>query len=194
MTGLEKIIAKIEQDSAAVCDGIIADAKAKAEIIAGNTEAECNAVNERMLADIRADGERATELANSAAQQKVKQTLLAAKIEAINEALAAALEAIKNLPADKYFDALKALTVANAMQGEGTMRLSSADLARMPSDFEKNLNSALNGRSVTVSSKPMDISDGFILVYGDIEINCTFDALFDEKRDELKEKICSIIF
>ena len=194
MTGLEKIIGKIERDSADKCRSMIADANTKAERIRKAAEDECEKVNEAVLAEIRIEGERATELAESAANQKSRQTLLAAKIEAINEALAQASKAIKNLPAEEYFAALTALAVSNAMSGSGVMRLSAGDLDRLPDGFEKNINSKLNGRSISVSDKPADISDGFILVYGDIEINCTVDALIDEKRDELKEKICSIIF
>ncbi|MCR4616278.1 MAG: hypothetical protein K5756_09050 [Clostridiales bacterium] len=194
MTGLEKIIGKIGNDSAEKCVSIIADANAKAERILKAAQDECEKVNETVLAEIKTEGERAKELAESAANQKSRQTLLAARIEAINEALAQASLAIKNLPADKYFSALTALAVSNAMPGSGVMRLSKGDLQRLPDGFEKNINSKLSDRNISVSDKPADISDGFILVYGDIEINCTVDALIDEKRDELKEKICSIIF
>lgn len=194
MTGLEKIIGRIESDSADKCKSIIADANAKAERILKDAQAECDRINESVLAEIKTSGERAKELAESSAHQKSNQTLLAAKIEAINEAIANASLAIKNLPDDKYFSALTALAVSNAMPGNGVMRLSKGDLERLPEGFEKNINSKLEGRTISVSGDPAGISDGFILVYGDIEINCTVDALIEEKRDELKEKICSIIF
>ncbi|NLX93741.1 MAG: hypothetical protein GXZ02_07760, partial [Clostridiales bacterium] len=42
--------------------------------------------------------------------------------------------------------------------------------------------------------EPAAIADGFILVYGDIEMNCTFDALLEESHDELKEKIAQLFF
>ncbi len=48
--------------------------------------------------------------------------------------------------------------------------------------------------SLELDSEPADISDGFILKYGDIEENCTFDAIFDAKRDELRDLVNKNLF
>ena len=50
------------------------------------------------------------------------------------------------------------------------------------------------GGSLEVDSDPADITDGFILKYGDIEENCTFDAIFDSKRDELRDLVNKNLF
>lgn len=196
MTGLEKIIEKIEQKSAARCEEILAEARA----LAADIEAKTAAQAEMMLADARAkaalDAEDRLRMAESGAEQKARQIILAARIEAVNETLDAAAEALNAMPAQEYFDALISLAVANAAEGQGQLRLSSRDIARLPADFEQRLNAALaaNGASVSVGTEPAPIENGFILIYGDIEINCSFEALLEAYRDELKETVCNIIF
>ena len=51
-----------------------------------------------------------------------------------------------------------------------------------------------NGVRLTVSDKPAAIKNGFILNYGGVEENCTIDALFDQSRDDLLDKVKEILF
>ena len=45
-----------------------------------------------------------------------------------------------------------------------------------------------------VSGKAADIADGFVLQYSGIDENCTFDALFAEKQELLRDKIREILW
>ena len=36
--------------------------------------------------------------------------------------------------------------------------------------------------------------NGFMLVYGDIDVNCTFSSLVSEKRDELFDELNKLLF
>ena len=87
--------------------------------------------------------------------------------------------------ADDYFAALEKLAVRNACKGEGELRLSKADLDRVPSGFIERINAELKDGSVKLAAQGADIENGFILVYGDIEINCTFRALINEQKDTI---------
>ncbi len=84
--------------------------------------------------------------------------------------------------------------VRNACKGEGELRLSKADLDRVPSGFVERINAELKDGSVKLAAQGADIENGFILVYGDIEINCTFRALINEQKDTIREKVCGVIF
>jgi len=59
----------------------------------------------------------------------------------------------------------------------------------MPKDFEKEIKSIAEkkGGKIQISTEPAKISDGFILVYGEIEENCTYDAIFASNRDILRD-------
>ena len=67
------------------------------------------------------------------------------------------------------------------------------DLSRLPAGFAEKISDATNGK-LKVSSEPKNIDGGFILAYGDIEINCSFDALISEKIDVIKDTLNKIIF
>ena len=196
MTGLEKIIEKIELDSAKKCGDIIAAAKKHAEEIAKHADAEGESFTADSDETARHQSREIVQKAHSGAAQKAKQVILNARVEAINETLASAANALTQMPDEEYFSSLIALAVKNAAQDQGEMRLSLSDLNRLPPEFETDLNNALKSKEITlrISEKPAAIGHGFILVYGDVEINCTFDALLEESRDELKEIICGIIF
>lgn len=196
MSGLQKIIDKISADSAAECDKLLADARRQAASITSAAEEQAQQLLQKADEEAQRAAAEIAERSVSACEQRSKQVILAAKIQAIDDTLDAALEALRSLDDAEYFDALMKLLVKNAVPGKGVLRFSERDLKRLPADFEKRANALLNdrGASVMVGRESADIADGFILVCGDIEYNCTFRALFDESRDELRELVCSIIF
>lgn len=196
MTGLEKIINKIEQDSAKKCASIILAAQKLAKEIDEQATAEGVKLVSGAEEEAKLQADDMIRMAESGAQQKAKQIILAARVEAINEAITAGAKALKTMPADDYFKSLAALAVKHANEGHGEMRFSENDLKRLPASFEPDLNKALvdKGSTISISREPAAITDGFILVYGDIEMNCTFDALLEASRDELKEKFAHLFF
>ena len=66
----------------------------------------------------------------------------------------------------------------------------------MPLDYEKEILKAAAeaGGSLQLMKEPRPIEDGFVLVYGGIEENCTFRALLDAKKDELQDTVHRILF
>ena len=66
----------------------------------------------------------------------------------------------------------------------------------MPAGFKTQAVEAASskGAELTFPDKTDDIKNGFILRYGLIEINCSFDSIIDENREELKEKVNAILF
>ena len=69
------------------------------------------------------------------------------------------------------------------------MLLCERDLKRMPKDFIDKL-----GYGFKVSPVPAPIEDGFVLKYGEIEINCTFKALFSAAEQELRARANTMLF
>lgn len=189
MNGLDNIITylgedcqrqcdEIESSAAATAAGIIEDAQKKAAVLVADAEK-----------DARREAEKLILRAKSQSMSESRQTLLKARVELINDTLANAKTYLSSLNTDDYFKVLFSLAARLRRKGEGTMYLNKRDLDRLPSDFVARL-----GADIKISTTPADIADGFILSYGDIEMNCTFDALFAEYSDELKEKAAQILF
>ena len=48
--------------------------------------------------------------------------------------------------------------------------------------------------TLTLSKEPADMTNGFIITYGGVEENCTFDAIFAERANEFKDLVQNILF
>lgn len=191
-TGLDRILEQIRADAEEKAAADVAEAEREAaEILkAAETEAETKAAavladNEKLRADIASRAQSAVEFSR-------RRTVLATKQSAIRDVIGAAKAQLHALPDAEYFDVLLKLAKKNAAGDGAEMRLSAKDLARMPADFEEKL-SGIGGK-ITVSKTPCDIADGFLLVYGGIDVNCTFDSLFEADADALQDLAGSMLF
>lgn len=196
MTGLEKIISKINSDGKERCDSAEAAAAAECDKIIAAAQESGKASAAAIIAAAEKESEQIIAVAKSGIAQQERRTLLTAKVEAVNETLAKLLSAMKNLPEKEYFAAIIKLAAGSAMKGECTALLGSADLARLPADFEARLCSALSekGSACSLSKEATAIESGIVLVYGDIEVNCTFEAVIEANAEELKAQIGKMIF
>lgn len=193
MTGLDRILEQIRADAErkAAAEAAHAQKKADAVLEQAAKEAEQDAahITERAALD-RAD---ILQRAASAAELNHRRVLLEAKQSAIRDTVAAAKAALLALPDDAYFAVLLKLLKRYASGENGEMHLSAKDLARMPKDFEAAVSAAAPGR-ITVSKTPFDIESGFVLLYGGIDVNCSFDALFEAEADALSDLAGRLLF
>ena len=94
-----------------------------------------------------------------------------------------------------YFAFIIKSAVTQAQHGEGILSFNARDCARMPKNFQHLLNLALpEGKRLIVSKDSAGIDGGFIIKYGDLEENCSFAAIFREKRDEFIDLIRGVLF
>ena len=107
-----------------------------------------------------------------------------------------AYETVTSLGDKEYFELILKMLGKYALSQEGEIFFSANDLKRMPTGFEQDAQqkAQANGGSLKVSRKGMNIENGFVLVYGGIEENCTLRAMFDAKRDELADKVHRMLF
>ena len=75
-----------------------------------------------------------------------------------------------------------------------------ADRQRLPENYLKRINevAAAHKGALTLAAAdrplPVGFSDGFILIYGGIEMNCTFEAMFAGKQEALQDCAHHILF
>ncbi len=188
MDGLTKIIEKIQSESQQRCDEVIAQAEKTAQETARNAAAELEELHRRNEENSDEKAKAVVVRALSSVQQQKKQAILKAKSQTICEAIEQAQSAFLHMPDKEYFMALSALIKANRQPGEGVLHLNERDLRRAPGAFLSKLD------GITLCKEPADIPGGFILVYGNIEINGTPEALIAEKREELTEIVNRMLF
>lgn len=193
MTGLEKILSQIEHESDDRCREIEENATKEAEQIINEANEQAN----EYIAGRKTASDKKAELiaqsAQSSAQLTQNRTVLKEKLAIIDDILLRSLEVIKALPKKEYFEILKELIYQNARQGEGELRLSKEDKAKLPSNFIDSVNNSLKGSKIKLG-KSIGIDSGFVLVYGDIDVNCSFDAIAAAKKDELRDTLNNLLF
>lgn len=114
----------------------------------------------------------------------------------LRKVIADACDRVKNLDEEKYFGILKNMAEKYLLPREGEICFSKKDLERMPAGFREEIKSLAQkkGGVLEISGETRNIDGGFILIYGGIEENCSIDAMFAEKRDELLDQVRKILF
>lgn len=194
MTGLESIINQIAGDARQEADAILAEAKAKADKAAAEAKEEAKRQADAILQKGEQDAKEIRERAQSAAELAKRNQMLSFKQGLIQEAVEGARAAMEGAPDKEYFDSLLELYKRFAQKGQGEMRLNEKDLKRLPDDFLARMKQAVPEADMHISQKPAGIESGFLLVYGGMDINCTFRAVFEDAYDELRDAAGKLLF
>lgn len=195
MTGLEKITEKILIDAQHNCDRIIEDASVKVKEILAEARIEANEKSREIIENAEMQAKRKNAVAKSTAESITRNRYLEIRNAILNDIISAAYLQIEKFSDEEYFELIKNLCMKNIQPGECTMFMSSYDLSRMPENFEDEINSAVfETGAVHVSTKSIDIENGFILKYDGFEVNCTLKSVFDESMDSLKDALSNVLF
>ena len=196
MTGLEKITDQIQEEAKASAARRLEAAQKEADAVIAEAKDVCAAMETETAEKIAAMKVNYEGRIKSSAEQQRRTALLRAKQEIIAEVIEEARLTLKKKDAQSYFLTLEKILKTYALAENGEIYFSAEDLARMPADFEKKIKTAAKekGGSLVLKKEPKAIADGFVLVYGGVEENCTLKALFDAKRDQLQDKVNAILF
>lgn len=196
MTGLDKMVARILDEAKSVADIKRKDAASQAAAIKESAEKEakvgCDKIKQKSAADVRALEERSL----SAIDLMRRTEILKAKQELIRETVQKAYDTFCNVEGIAYYAVLEDMVRKFACPEDGQMLLSAADYAGMPEDFAEKIADAARqaGGSLTIAQTEDKLDKGFILNYGGIEENCSFKALFADKKDELNDRVSKLLF
>lgn len=193
MAGIDNMIRQIEDDTKAVCDEILSEAKTKADKIRAEARAEAEKISDSAqrrtaarVADIEKRGE-------SSAALEERKVALYTKQSIISDMLKTGLETAKSLPDDEYFALILQMIETNSQPQDGVISFGKKDLDRLPQGFITKINSVSKGK-LTLSDQAAAIDAGFILIYGGIEENCSFDAIFMSEADNLSDRAGKLLF
>lgn len=195
MTGLDRIIEKILLQSQENCNAILNEASLEVKKIISEAREKANKKSAEIVAKATAEAKKIEAVAKSSAESITRNRYLEIRNAILNDIISAAYLEIEKFSDEEYFDMLKRLCINNVLEGECEMHLNGYDIGRLPDDFEMSINSEIYEKgAVHICVTPADIDKGFILVYGDVEINCTLKAVFDENMDRLKDMLSTALF
>lgn len=196
MAGLDKMKSQILDEAKAAAEAKISEAKAKAEEILSEAKAEAKEKSDSISRKSEAEVANYRERIASSIDLQRRTKVLAAKQGVIGEVLDKAYASLSGMETEGYFDMLLKMLEKYVLPQEGEVYFSSADLKRMPGGYDAKVKeiAAGKGGSLAISGEGRNIENGFILAYGGIEENCTLRAMFDEKKEELSDKVQKILF
>lgn len=189
MNGLEQILLKIEDDGKAEVKKITDDAERESAAYIAAAEESAKKEADIIINAAQKKACQLIEIAESGSRSYIKRQELAVKSEIISDCINTALSEMESAQTDKYFEMLFNLILKYSHKNQGELRLNKADMERMPNDFMEKVNESLSEKnaSVILAQRPYDIKSGCVIAYGEIEENCTFDALIEEKKDKIKD-------
>ncbi len=196
MAGIEKITNEILADGEKEAARIISDAEKAAEKARSDKEKDCkvfsDTANERLERKLSAERKKI----QSQCEQIEKLTILKAKQEIIEGVLEKSKERLINEDADGYFAALIKLLEGQLRPEAGVLFMNARDNARVTNTFKNEAMGLAGaaGGTISFSDSPINIDGGFVLKYGNIEINSSLDAVFDERKDELTDIVNKTLF
>ena len=188
MSGLDQITESILSAARQEADGILRQADERADEILAEGKKDAEDTKALAQAAVKKETEKLRQRAAAVSQQNHRQALLRARLEIIDQFIAAGREKILAMPDQEYFDFLYQIFARQNIAADGEILLSPRDRNRLPADFLERLNSADRGK-VTLSQDAGGVENGFIVRCGKIEINCTIDSIFAEKDNVLRDRL-----
>ena len=93
----------------------------------------------------------------------------------------------------RYFALILKMVQKYSQPQDGEIRFGSRDISRLPAGFIGEVNKVASG-ALTLSDTTAPIDAGFILIYGGIEENCSFDAIILSEDETIKDKAGKLLF
>ncbi len=196
MTGLEKIINQIEEEARISSDEIVKAAQERAAGTLAQAGETCEALAREAEAEAVSVREDILKKSRSAALMERRKQLLAAKQQVIGQIIGKALKSLLTLPEEEYFALIARLAGIYAREGDGEIRFNKKDRERLPEGFARTVSeaAAARGGTLAISDETCQIDGGFVLIYGGIEENCSFEALFAAQREKLQDQVHAFLF
>ncbi len=196
--GAEKITQRILDDAHATAESIKAEAAEKTKAVEDEARKRAERKKEEILEQTGKVAEERKRRILGVAQLEARKELLAAKQEMIEEVFQKSLEQLTSKDEKSYLAIIREMLLNLVERGNETVIFSAHDLEKITDGFWKDVNKALadKGRegNLKLSRESREIKGGFILQAGGVEMNCSFEALLEEKRDQLETEVANILF
>lgn len=190
MTGLESIVFEIEASSREKAAELEQKARNEAKQIVNEAVLEAEKISDIFKEEARSKSELLISRAKTADAIKLKREILAKKQAIIKEVTLNAKSSIKNQTSEAYSAFLLKLLDRYAQPEKGTLLMSKTDMDLISADFKTEA----KRRGLEIKAGSIAQRDGFVLAYGNIEINCTVDKLFDTFSENISDMLNGLLF
>lgn len=197
-SGLDNIVKSITSESEENVKKLWDDFNLKKKESLSKTKRFIERFEEEKFHSVLRNMQRQDEKVKSLAAMKLRDGILKAKIRIAKKVLDSAKKFISDLPDEEYFSIILKICAKHFSKGkEAVIVFSRRDFNRLSDGLrEKFISEALKcGMELTISCcKTEKDFGGAILRFGNIEENCTLDAIFEESREELLNFLLEFLF
>lgn len=219
MTGLEKIIARIEAEGRERAGLLLQHAEEECRATAAEYAARAEAVREKLSGEAQSQCEVMISRARAAVEREHREVLTKARNDLLDEVFEAAKARLCSTDYGQYRELLVALLVSALLEQQRVARESVAmgDEVEEVERFEVLLNAedrerfgsfvidgarrvaerrigAENAAKLCVSDETAPIDGGLILRFGNVELNCSLSVVLNDVRRELEPRISALLF
>jgi V/A-type H+-transporting ATPase subunit E len=198
MDALGKMKEVILQEAQLKVDKIIEAAKRNAEEILREAQHEADSERERELAEAKKKANENARRISALADLEARKRLLSAKEELIKEVFEEAKTRLLSFKQEEYIKYLEKMLFDAASDGGGEVIMSEKDRSSIGEKLINWVNSDLkkagHNSRVQLGESPGDFIGGFILRSGEIETNCTFDAILAGEYEALLVDVAELLF
>jgi V/A-type H+-transporting ATPase subunit E len=194
-------------ESIQVVDKILADAKAEAEKIKKQTDANEAAERAKLDEQLKQYKKQTDILAKkagedeeshilAAARMDIAKQLLAEKRKILDEVFEQARQQLQNLPEQEYRSLCTKLMLEAVETGDEEVIVDEKD-NRINQELINQVNQKLSSKGkgkLKLSDQKQDIGAGFVLKRGQIKTNVSLDVLLDQARKELEINLAKELF
>lgn len=192
----EQVIDKILSEAQGQADVITSEAKSKAA--GAKSELEKNLAEYRQKTAILAEtaGKEHKEQMLARARMRLQKETLGAKCDLLNEAFDKAIDHIKVLGDNEYLVLIEDLMVKAVETGSEEVLIGKSE-TRITDTFIKQVNRKLGTGfkgNLLLANEKANISGGFILRRGKVQINVSTEVLIDQARENLEMELALELF
>lgn len=190
-----------------VVEKILAEAKAEAEQIINDAKGKIDEQGTQLDVQIAEYDTRSAQLAQEAAEDKLQRMLAGARMDNAKQTLAAkvaildsvfenAKTAVRKLPDDQYLSLMTGL-IKQAVETGDEEVIIGKDEKRIDDNFISKVNQTLGSGfkgNLRLSAERADITGGFILSRGKVQVNASTDVLIESLRESMEIELSQELF
>jgi len=193
---IQDIIHKIELETQTKIKEILSSAKEEERNILANAESEAKKIKEKMLKNGEEELAEKKRRQLTASTLEARRMLLEEKQKIVSEVYEEVQKKLENLSPNEYQKLIRKLILEAANGGEEVI-IAEKDKSKISPDFLKDLNRELakkGKKPLLFSPVTQNISGGFILRSGKLEINSSFPALLKSLREKTEFQVIRELF
>ncbi len=198
MNGAEKIKERIIADARERAGKILEDARLEAQDIIKDAEKQAFQRVAIMTEKAKVEAVLYKERFFAAGGMEDKKTILKTRQDTIDEAFSTALSRVADMPDDQYSLFIEDILLKVIKDDEGMLVLNKKDKQRLGQQFVDKVNGKVKnmGKKALLKLAGDDLNScgGFVVRYGEMEINCTLEVILNMARPNLESEVAKILF